>query len=326
MKRFISLAGFAAVVVGASMSSGQLPRASGAKSGAGRQREYAKIAKRMLAGRPAVADRKRSRALPSTGFTVKSSAGFTLYVNGIPPGGDGPFPVIAVEAWRQGALALYEFPGTVSNHHLVSSLGGFGNLDMTFAASGQTRKYTPGGCVHGSFRVRDGSWSGEFEFTGEGGYTSSTSTSGSPTWLYSHSLYAGFDRCESSASGTGVHGVALNAYSRIGFLTAYQNKGPGTRANFDAIEFEAPHSMRVTREVWTAATPGTFTYGPSLGHARIRPPAPFAGSADFRSGSHRGEGHLRGNLSADFPGANAMPLLPTPAEAQLDHEAIRLTH
>ena len=168
-------------------------------------------------------------------------------------------------------------------------------------------------CASGRYRGEWGIWRGKIKFTGESGYTAVSARHAKPIWLEQTS------GCSSIETGSGTPGVWLDNVSGQTFFDAYQNKGPGTRVQFLATDFESNSRIAIVRQVWTHGPPSTFSYDKRLTEATATPPAPFAGSISFTRHRHSRKGTVKGDLTATFPGTGPIGLVGSKNDASLRH-------
>ena len=250
---------------------------------------------------------------PSTGFVLRSSNGYKLFVVGFPDETVAHHAVVGLKAEGPGNLSNYVVRGTVGRRTIKAKIGDLGSIDMTFHPDHRIGHYRPP-CHHRHHKVKLGTWRGTVSFTGEGGYTSVSATRARPTWLYAP------ESCGGASVGPHTNGAWLNNSGRSFFFEAYQNRGPGTTTRFDAAEFESTPGMGIIRVVWTKGSPRAFTYNRHLTKATVKPPAPFDGKATFAG--HHGNGQLSGSLSASFVGGPTVSLAGSRTKAYIQYARI----
>jgi hypothetical protein len=269
-------------------------------------------------GFPAQAGAERSdRPFPSTGFRLKSSNGYRIFVVGLPEGFAAHHDIVGLRAETDGAFSTYVVRGHVTARRIRAQIGDLGKIDMSFHPHAAVRRVSPR-CSRRHYKVRSGTWRGTIEFAGESGYTSVSAAQAKPTWLY------GPASCETATSDP--DGAWLNNSGPQTFFEAYQNGGPGTATQFSANELESTRQMGISREVWTRGPASAFTYNGRLTRARVEPPAPFAGSAIYKKTTRAGKGTLKGDLSASFPGGPTVSLVGQRNAAYIQHGTITIVH
>jgi hypothetical protein len=261
----------------------------------------------------------RSEPFPSTGFRLRASNGYHIFVTGYPKGAVSHHDEVSLFAKTDGAVAGYTVRGEVTSRRIRADIGTLGSIDMRFHR-GKGHRHFRVACSSGRYKGKWGAWRGKVDFTGESGYTAVSASHAKPTWLYEPS------GCSSVTTGTGIRGVWLDDISAQTFFDAYQNKGRGTRTQFDATEFEASSGMDIIRQVWTHGSPSAFTYNKRLTKATAIPPAPFAGSVDFTRTRHSRKGTLKGDLTAIFPGTGPVSLVGPKNDARIQHAEVTITH
>lgn len=247
----------------------------------------------------------KQQPFPATGFRIKASNGYTLYGVGYPAAAlHFPADLVYITARGEHGSATYGVVGTVDEDAISADFGSLGSIDLHFQPSGEVESFRLGCGSKQRYPGEGGTWEGTLEFTGEGGYTTVNATSSAPTWAY------GPMSCSSESFGSGIRGVVLEAHGPVpGYFTAAQNKGRGTAVDFDALEFEDPPGMAITREAKSRGGGASLTYPRSLSRATAKPPAPFSGHGTFiRSARPLAGGSWTGNLQASFPGGPTVSL------------------
>jgi hypothetical protein len=260
----------------------------------------------------------RSRPYPSTGFRVRGTGGYRIFVTGYPKGTVAHHDVVSLVAEADGALAGYTVRGEVTSKRIKADVGEFGSIDMRFHPRKGHGHFTPT-CSSSRYKVKRGRWRGEIDFSGESGYTTVSAKRAKPTWLSEPT------GCSSVDTGSGVRGVWLDNISGQTFFDAYQNGGPGTRTQFDATKFEGSSGgVDIVRQVWTDGSPDAFTYNKRLTKASATPPAPFHGSVSFTRSPHSRKGTLEGDLTATFPGTGPVGLVGSKNDASIQHARVTI--
>jgi hypothetical protein len=266
------------------------------------------------------------RPLRTTGFRVSGTNGYTVFVTWLPAGFAGtPTPQVGIKAITAGAFSTYVVPGTASRTRIEAQFGALGTLDMTFHPSGRLGHYHPrcsGRRYHLKRRylVKEGTWRGTINFTGEAGYTTVAASQAKPTYLFDPRT------CESISGGKGDGGGWLSNAGTSTFFDAYQNGGPGTRTSFRAAEFEPGAAIGIYREVWVTGPPEAFTYNTALTNATVAPPPPFQGQASVQAFGKNRIGTLTGTLAASFPGGPTASLTGPDGAAHLEYAKVKIGH
>jgi hypothetical protein len=253
----------------------------------------------------------------SAAFTVHGSNGFTLDVESeakrvalivsehappVPSFSPGGMPRHADGG--NGASSTYLSRGLDAAHGRVTArLGRLGRIAVSFHPSGKVRvsQFRPGtdGCERPALIVRRlGTFTGTIAFEGEGGYTKveATSARGSVGTPMPRSCR---DRPLGAAPRPEEGSAELEAFDRhagVRFRATTTDRG----AAFVALLRErSPEGVVVTRRAFAGAPPSTFTFDRGLTRARVKPPAPFLGTAGFSAAR---PDRWSGNLTATFPG------------------------
>jgi len=216
-----------------------------------------------------------------------------------------------------GASSIYYARGSSADPTEVDTpLGRLGRISVSFRPSGETHvtALRSGACAWPTRIVRRlGTFTGTIEFQGEDGYTSVEATRargsvGTP-------LPSG---CSTApAAGRGDDDARLAATHRLGSGTTVLrvvNRRAGTSfkatttdtgvAFLATLEERLGDGLIVSRRAFAGAPATTFSFDRGLTAARVKPPAPFSGSARFESGGQRPGERWAGNLRATFPGVS----------------------
>jgi hypothetical protein len=255
--------------------------------------------------------------LPSTGFHVRGSNGYRILVDGEPKGAVSHHAEVFVLVETDGAVADYSVRGEVTSNRIKAHVGALGSIDMRFHRRKGSRRYRIP-CAGNRNKGEWGIWRGKINFTGESGYTAVSARRAKPIWLFQT------NGCSDVETGSGIRGVWLSNISGQTFFDAYQNKGPGTRVQFDATDFEHTDGVDIVRQVWTPGSPKTFRYNKRLTKATATPPAPFGGSVSFTRKRHSRKGILKGDLTATFPGTGPIGLVGVKNDARLRHAIVTI--
>lgn len=218
---------------------------------------------------------------------VRGSKGF-----GISLFGSGSNVDLTVKG--HNASVSYDVRGRSSGEQLKGRFGQLGHMSLRFHPR-QKAHFVPepaGNCKGGGKFVEPGIFAGRLEFEGEQGYTKVQATRVRGT--VTRSLK---ETC-SGSSGGGEGGPP----TKFTFLRADSNDG---NTSFAAWKFESkaqpaidasifsaslfdirPHGMTIIRSIQSDGNAGTFDVTRAHGvvvSAEVNPPAPFSGSATFRS-------------------------------------------
>ncbi|HET7484341.1 MAG TPA: hypothetical protein VFJ64_03100 [Solirubrobacterales bacterium] len=168
-----------------------------------------------------------------------------------------------------------------------------------------------------------GTYEGNIEFHGEGGYSDVTATSvdglvGPITNFFCVGGGPG------ETWGPRTYGARLRVRTtkqrNSSFLEVSKNHRRA-RVPFYAVMTERLGVISVRRTVEGSAGAGAFTFDPRLQTAALVLPAPFAGRAEYNRAATRG-GQWAGNLSVDFPGRPNVRLTGSGARTELVHREI----
>jgi len=192
-------------------------------------------------------------------------------------------------------------PGVIN-----ADLGPIGSVALVFHPSGRKKVTTvdlePGSedCAGPTKIVRRlGTFEGSVVFHAENGYTSAAATSvpGSVgTSPLRNCAKASNDQPGEPAEATDTEAL-LSVSGAVGFYASRTAHG----STFHALSSEqlAPN-VSVGRIAASSAPNASFWFAGDGSGARVRPPAPFSGSATYRSSA--GSPSWSGDLSVDFPG------------------------
>jgi hypothetical protein len=209
-----------------------------------------------------------------------------------------------------GASSIYYARGSSSDPRQIEArLGRIGRIAVSFHSSGKVRVTELNGqaaaCAAPRTRLvrRLGTFSGTVEFRGEDGYTAVRATRvrgsvGTPLPRGCPAARAaalaprpwpspGSARLDAVDRRAGTHFKATITDRGAAFLAVLQERQRG--------------GLVVSRRAYAGAPPGTFTFDDALTSARVRPPAPFLGSARFVDRG-AGLGSWVGTLAVTFPG------------------------
>jgi hypothetical protein len=258
----------------------------------------------------------------SAAFTLRGSNGFAIDV-----GAEAGAVVLAASERRppiatfapdgrprpaatvNGAASIYYARGAGAGATEVRArLGGLGRIEVSFRPSGRTRvtvlRVGKHGCAEPVRIVRRlGTFTGTIRFQGEDGYTAVEATEAPGSVGTPLPAGCGGGAASASAAWPDPDSAVLSAANRRAG-TSFRASTTDTGVSFLAVLKERlPGGVVVSRRAYAGAPPSTFSFDRGLGRARVKPPAPFSGSARFDA-SARGPARWSGNLRATFPGVN----------------------
>jgi hypothetical protein len=254
----------------------------------------------------------RTLAAPS-GFTVKASNGYSMFVFGSPARGGKPAAIgIFVIGKRSGAI--YSAPATVTETSIQADLGALGEIAVTFHPSGQARTVRSK-CGGKPVSFDSGAYKGTIDFHGEEGFTDIEATRASGSLSFLLDLL-----CPGISGATGgpfLPGAELDVeangprpgphLNRLGpHLKVVKNR-PSARAHFEAGVSEETDGVSIERFTGLIASAHTFEYDRLVQTAAVRPPAPFSGTAHFRR-NPKPANRWTGDLTVDLPGKEGVKL------------------
>ncbi len=250
------------------------------------------------------------------GFSLKSSAGDAVYVNG--SGGEVVLTVI-----DGSAIAIYTVAGRVSTRGIWARFGHLGRIAVRFQPSGHFIRQSPSTRCTGKARItRFGVFTGTIRFTGEHGYAKvSALQARGRTHAPWHWRCRPRHGRECTPSGDGPEesvllGVDSRSQERSFVATANRFPEVPHSTGFFASASEMRGRMRVERFALARGPERTFTFADDLTMATVAPPPPFEGSATFQ----RNPDHSiswRGSLRVSLPGAPHLALTGPAFDASL---------
>ncbi|MET0305471.1 MAG: hypothetical protein ABW196_04480 [Solirubrobacterales bacterium] len=235
--------------------------------------------------------------------------------------GNGTVQLATTTVTRQGALffVAYRTRGRVTRDRIAARLGKLGRIDVSLDPEDEAHSgpgILPGWFCKGRDPiVREGVWRGRISFRGEHGYTrvAANEVAGRTTRRFRR--VCGFRPGERStfAEEDDDVSVLLRAVRRAdGRTVEFEATEDEEAVDFMATVAEQREGMRIERVAYSffAEYPGLFSIGPRAERpraARAEPSVPFAGWADFRSGT--GSGPVwEGPLRVPLPGLGMTPL------------------
>ncbi len=235
-------------------------------------------------------------------FELEGSHGYEIEGGALQ---EADFPAKAfLAAHRNRTRAQYEVPAELRPglHARFGSLGGY---SLRFQRRKRTVDRPEKRCV---WIEETGIFRGQISFTGEGGYTTLAATSVPGEVIRLPYGFCGFgDDRRNPAPPEFPYSVAVGAGSRIpGGTVGFEASRLGgmSRIDFSAEVRETIGAVKITRTAFATGAAKTFSLGGGerLRHARVEPPAPFRGSADFHRGGDSSP-TWTGSLAVSLPGA-----------------------
>jgi hypothetical protein len=243
-------------------------------------------------------------------FKLKASNGYEILALAANERADGRGEIVLFVT-RKRESAIYSAPALLTATSLKANLGGLGKVSLEVTHSGREKKLPRRGCEEegGTTSYEPVSFSGNFEFQGEQGYTKAASVAPTEFTRLLSDLgclrVSGGEVTRGHLPGARLRLRSLGAGPRFE-LQANKNR-PDKRSRFevDLREERGPVSISRHTEVWLGST--AFQYDPLLETATLRPPAPFAGRANFYR-RLAPENRWSGNLTVDLPGRSDLAL------------------
>lgn len=234
---------------------------------------------------------------------VAGTHGYKVDIASDPEGENGP--TVFVEIWNGHSETTYVAPGQVGSDGYSASFGPLGWVDLHFE---RERPREVKSCFGEYEEEERGRFTGTIEFHGERRFTEVDDP-----WLDTGPRGEPHRNCARIDEG-GAHGATLEGVSRWGITRVIAN-GPGGRVRFDARAENEIGSVKIDRFIQAFGPAEDFIWSPQFRSARVTPPAPFHGSANYHAAHEFGR--WRGNLSVDFPGFPRYPLAKPPRFAIL---------
>lgn len=239
---------------------------------------------------------------PPGGFRLPASHGYSLHARFFDgdPKGEADALLLFFERKDGGVIYAARKGVEVTDTSVSADLGDLGSIDMQFVATGQPRQETS---VCGeSFAVDSGFYEGRFDFEGEEGFTSVHVTRARGEISFLLNIFCADLHSEGSGGaspGAQLRVLRRSAQGRVE-LEAKANS-PTRPAHFRAQIDERRGNLAILRGVEVEAGATAFEFDVPRQVARLRPPAPFQGTAVFRRPGNA-PGHLSGRLTVDLPG------------------------
>jgi hypothetical protein len=272
-----------------------------------------------------------SLALPSAAMATKSfpvakehaprislslkSEGFSIAIGGV----DGRVRLVAED--NQG-LAVYTVDGHVSTRRMKATFGHLGRIDVRLKRSGT--RVTPAGS-RGACRteVQHGVFIGAIEFRGEDEFIRVDSRRAKGTMRCR--MGTGCSRRRGDEMDKALGQIPLNLpvlaaftpRSQVVFGALGSNRRERPKLTFFVGgTVERRGAMKIQRAAFVEGTHDSFAFDADLNQARVMPPKPFRGTAEFaRDGSSTA---WSGDLSVMLPGTEPVPLIGEAFTAELD--------
>lgn len=249
---------------------------------------------------------------PPGGFRLQASNGYSIHVLAFDGDRIGKRDALILFVKRKGASAVYfGLKGAeVTETAVTADLGKLGSIDLHFVPSGGATTETSE-CDSQPIEFDSGFYEGHFDFEGEEGFTEAHVTRARGEIRLQASLICagGLDE------GFGGHspGARLTVRRRWESgkveLEATENS-PTRPARFEARIGERHDGLAIEREVSAVGSASAFAFDVPAQTSVLMPPRPFSGTARFTRTGHS-PGHLRGNLTVDFPGHSNVSLSAT---------------
>jgi hypothetical protein len=230
---------------------------------------------------------------------------------------------------RAGSASFYIARAKQSGTSVSATFGSLGAAALRFHPSGKVSQgRSRSGCRGPDhFTTRFGTFAGNLDFEGEGGYTDvhlkrAKGRMVSPLALDCGGLAFAASRSR-SASRVGAQAenpktTTLQAGWRLGLssasFTAVVDRARGTRFFAGATQSEG--ALAIYRFAFALASPMTFAANNALSLAGVTPPPPFSGSATLERATN-GAKSWTGSLAVSFPGAPEAPLTGPQFKVQL---------
>ncbi len=256
-------------------------------------------------------------------FLVKASDGYLVEV-----AGSGDDVVVSVlRGPHARAVTAYVARGTVTGGRIAAGFGKFGRVSMRFEESRNRTWAKPNRVCRGAgrFESRHGTFVGEFDFRGEGGYVSvrvrRAKGQVSGVAPQCQGRRAGVRvKLATHPSQSGLFGPErpyLVSDWRLGVSAAHFAALKGKRTIFLASTQQAHGKFAIFRlALQVAASPQALKVSNALTSARVAPSAPFSGSGHYRAPPD-GTVSWSGSLTVNFPGAPHFPLTGAPFETSV---------
>jgi hypothetical protein len=248
---------------------------------------------------------------PPSGFQLPASNGYSIH--GIAFDGDarGERDAVLLFVGRKGSSAVYSVRrgASVTETTISADLGAVGRIDLHFVPNGESKAETIP-CSRKPIEFQAGHFVGSFVFEGEEGFAAAHRGQVRGEMGFVVGVICG----QTVNEGFGGHSPGARLLARRkeagGWVVLEATKNsPNRPSRFQASIEEKRRNLMIARGVGAIGGASAFEFDVPAQTAALKPPSPFEGSAKFL---HIGEqGHLRGNLSVDFPGRSNVSLAGT---------------
>jgi hypothetical protein len=208
--------------------------------------------------------------------------------------------MVTLELERDDRFVIYEVKGKVTEAGLRVRFGRLGIIDVAFTPTKTLSSTEPSeGCVGEPRTLREGTFTGTIEFTGERQYVriegpqAEGSMSVISEWQCpgGEELMSLEDASQPTALSSREEGgsaslYALNSRCSCGFYAGVRNRNGGGKSIFFGVKGEHREGMEISRATVAHAGASAFVFDHAAGTATVRPPRPFSGHATFRSRPH----------------------------------------
>jgi hypothetical protein len=201
---------------------------------------------------------------------------------------------VTLELRREGRLASYEVAGHVTETGLKVRFGRLGLIDVAFTPTRTLSSTAPSpGCTGAPRTLREGTFAGTIDFTGERGYVriaasraeGSMSVISQWTCPEDPSLLAGARRSSAPPSRKRRRPASLEVFGRhcqCSFSAGIHYPRGRGRSIFSAVKVERSEGMQIVRATVVHGGASAFVFDHAAGTATVRPPPPLSGAGTFR--------------------------------------------
>lgn len=218
---------------------------------------------------------------------------------------------VALTLWRHGLSAYYETKAQITEDSVSAHFGRLGDLDYTFTpAAGK------GPDCAGRIASPEGTFRGSFDFTGENGYVHLEAD-------HAHGSFETFpaaacERAQALLRRKPAKGSRQAKEVTLTAVTGNRHRGEallaftlpakkGTLLYLNGFRAEEREGMLIDRGATIITRPRVLRWDPKLETARLDPPAPFRGSAEFVRRPH-GKSTWLGSLRTPLLGGGTLHL------------------
>jgi hypothetical protein len=226
--------------------------------------------------------------------------------------------MVTLELQRKGRLVSYEVAGRVTEAGMRVRFGRLGLIDVAFTPTRTLSSTEPSeGCSGAPRTLREGTFAGKIDFTGERGYVriaasqveGSMSVISQWTCPKEPSLLEGARRSAAPGSRKGKQSASLEVFGRrcqCFFSAGIHYPGGRGRSIFYGLKAEHSEGMQIVRATVAHGGASAFVFDHAAGTATVRPPPPFSGVGTFR----RRQGPDLWHSTIRIPLLGADPLTP----------------